>query len=123
MLVLIFKPFSTGDTSSFSLTEFCNSPTIYELVLIIFFKFLFHFIIFHFDFCFRPARVPSFNAPVLTAPPVPPDVIVTDQDRQAQILYERWLNEQNNIYTQQQKYYDTEVQKLRKKKKVSGISV
>ncbi|XP_075232135.1 uncharacterized protein LOC142330615 [Lycorma delicatula] len=62
-------------------------------------------------------RVPLFNAPVLPSPPLPPDVIITEQDRQVQIQYETWLNNQNQIVTSQLKYYETEVQKLRKIRK------
>lgn len=61
--------------------------------------------------------VPPFNIPLLPAPPLPPEHIVTEQDRQTQIHYEQWLNHQNQILTQQLKYYETEVQKLRKIKK------
>lgn len=64
-------------------------------------------------------RIPSFNAPVLQPPPVPPDVISTEQDRQTAIEYETWLNNQNHILQQQLKYYETEVQKLRKVRKVT----
>lgn len=55
---------------------------------------------------------------LLPAPPLPPENIVSEQDRQAQVLYEQWLNNQNAILTQQLKYYETEVQKLRKIRKV-----
>jgi histone-lysine N-methyltransferase MLL3 len=65
-------------------------------------------------------RVPLFNAPLLPAPPLPPENIVTEQDRQTQIHYEQWLNHQNQIVTSQLKYYETEVSKLRKIRKVSS---
>lgn len=64
------------------------------------------------------ARVQMFNANLSPAPPLPPENIVTEQDKQAQILYEQWLKQQNNILTQQLRYYETEVQKLRKIRKV-----
>lgn len=64
-------------------------------------------------------RVQMFNANLMPAPPIPPENIVTEQDKQAQMLYEQWLNHQNNILSQQLQYYDTEVQKLRKSRKVS----
>lgn len=64
-------------------------------------------------------RVQMFNANLIPAPPIPPENIVTDQDKQAQILYEQWLNHQNNVLSQQLRYYETEVQKLRKSRKVS----
>lgn len=65
------------------------------------------------------SRIPPFNAPVLQPPPVPPDIISTEQDRQTAIEYETWLNNQNVILQKQLKYYETEVQKLRKVRKVS----
>jgi hypothetical protein len=43
---------------------------------------------------------------------------MTEQDRQTQIHYEQWLNHQNQIVTSQLKYYETEVSKLRKIRKV-----
>lgn len=66
-------------------------------------------------------RVPTFNANLLPAPPLPPEHIVTEQDKQVQIVYEQWLNHQNAALTQQLKYYETEVQKLRKIRKVFFI--
>ncbi|ERL89635.1 hypothetical protein D910_07000 [Dendroctonus ponderosae] len=62
-------------------------------------------------------RIKMFNANVMPAPPLPPDNAVTEQDKQAQIVYEQWLNHQNNVLSQQLSYYDTEVQKLRKSRK------
>lgn len=64
-------------------------------------------------------RVPPFNVPQLQPPQIPPDVIVTDQDRQTAMEYETWLNHQNQILQQQLKYYEAEVTKLRKLRKVS----
>lgn len=66
----------------------------------------------------EPARVPVFNTALLPAPPLPPEHIVTEQDRQTQVFYEQWLNHQNGILSQQLKFYETEVQKLRKIRKV-----
>ncbi|KAJ8921946.1 hypothetical protein NQ315_008580 [Exocentrus adspersus] len=62
-------------------------------------------------------RVQMFNANLAPAPPLPPENIVTEQDKQSQLLYEQWLNHQNNVLTQQLRYYETEVQKLRKSRK------
>ncbi|XP_076251798.1 uncharacterized protein LOC143191021 isoform X3 [Rhynchophorus ferrugineus] len=62
-------------------------------------------------------RTQMFNANVLPAPPLPPENIVTEQDKQAQLAYEQWLNHQNNVLNQQLKYYEAEVQKLRKSRK------
>ncbi|KAF5271825.1 hypothetical protein FQR65_LT05056 [Abscondita terminalis] len=62
-------------------------------------------------------QIPTFNVSLLPAPPLPPENIVTEQDKQCQIVYEQWLNNQNTILSQQLKYYETEVQKLRKIRK------
>lgn len=43
---------------------------------------------------------------------------MNEQDRQIQLQYEQWLNHQHQVLTQQLKYYETEVQKLRKIRKV-----
>lgn len=53
----------------------------------------------------------------MTPPTLPPEVIATEQDRQVQHAYEVWLNEQLNFVTKQLKYYESEVQKLRKMRK------
>lgn len=65
-------------------------------------------------------RVPTFNANFLAAPPLPPEHIVTEQDKQTQIAYEHWLNQQNVVLGQQLKFYEGEVQKLRKIRKVKS---
>jgi histone-lysine N-methyltransferase MLL3 len=66
-------------------------------------------------------RVQTFNANLLTPPPLPPDNIVTEQDKQKQLLYEQWLSHQSNILAQQLKFYETEVNKLRKMRKVREL--
>ncbi|XP_046742436.1 histone-lysine N-methyltransferase 2C-like isoform X3 [Diprion similis] len=63
------------------------------------------------------SRIATFNIPQLPTPPAPPENIVTEQDRQIKLQYEHWFNHQNQILSQQLKYYETEVQKLRKMKK------
>lgn len=63
-------------------------------------------------------RVPTFNANFVAAPPLPPEHIITEQDKQTQIAYEQWLNHQNIVLGQQLKFYEGEVQKLRKMRKV-----
>lgn len=63
------------------------------------------------------SSVPLFNANLQPQPPLPPDTIVTDHDRQLQIVYEQWLSTQNTVLTNQLKYYETEVMKLRKVRK------
>lgn len=70
-----------------------------------------------------PPRVPPFNAPILQPPPLPPDNITTEKDRQIAVEYENWLNHQNQVLQQQLKYYESEVQKLRKVRKVGKISI
>lgn len=60
------------------------------------------------------------NVPMFVAqkpPSLPPDSIVTEQDRQMQIQYEQWLNSHENMLSNQRKYYETEVSKLRKSRK------
>lgn len=59
-----------------------------------------------------------YNANLMPAPPIPPENIATEQDKQAQLLYEQWLTHQNNVLSQQLQFYETEVQKLRKSRKV-----
>lgn len=61
--------------------------------------------------------VAIFAANLQPPPQYPPETIQTDQDRQIQIVYEQWLNTQNNALSSQLKYYETEVIKLRKTKK------
>lgn len=61
--------------------------------------------------------VPMFVANLQKPPSLPPDSIVTEQDRQMQMQYEQWLNSQENLLTDQRKYYETEVSKLRKSRK------
>ncbi|GBP54290.1 Putative 115 kDa protein in type-1 retrotransposable element R1DM [Eumeta japonica] len=64
-----------------------------------------------------PPAVPLYTGVPPTAPPPPPDRIVTDADRHAQLLYEQWLQQYNAFATDQLRYYDAEVQKLRKIRK------
>lgn len=61
--------------------------------------------------------IPLYNANLLPAPPLPPDNIVSDHDRQLQMAYEQWLTQQNTILSNQLQYYETEVLKLRKVRK------
>lgn len=63
-------------------------------------------------------RIPTFNTNLLPTPPLPPEHIVTEQDKQTQLVYEQWLKHQNIVLGQQLKFYETEVQKLRKIRKV-----
>lgn len=61
--------------------------------------------------------VPMFVANLQKPPSMPPDNIVTEQDRQMQINYEQWLSTQENVLSNQRKYYENEVSKLRKSRK------
>lgn len=61
--------------------------------------------------------VPVYNANLQAAPPLPPENILTDSDKQVQINYESWLNQQNDSLQQQVRYYETEIGELRKMKK------
>ena len=53
----------------------------------------------------------------LAPPPLPPPEIITEQDKQAQINYERWLVEQNSALQSQQKNIEQEMNRIRKSKK------
>lgn len=68
---------------------------------------------------FSTVRVPTFNLTPLPAPPAPPDNIVTEQDRHLQLQYDQWLNNQEARLQAQLKFYEAEVGKLRKVRKVS----
>lgn len=61
--------------------------------------------------------IPLFNANFQLAPPLPPDNICTDHDRQLKVKYEAWLTEHELNLQKQLQYYETEVQKLRKVRK------
>lgn len=54
----------------------------------------------------------------LPAPPEPSDTIVTEQDHIEKQRYEHWLEQQNSILDQQKKHYESEINKLRKTRKV-----
>lgn len=58
-----------------------------------------------------------FNANLQPAPPLPPENITSDHERQMHIAYEQWLQHQCNVLTQQQQFYESEVNKLRKNRK------
>ena len=61
--------------------------------------------------------VPLFQANLHAPPPVPPETVNNDADKQAQVAYELWLNQQNNSLQEQLSYYETEILELRKLKK------
>ena len=62
---------------------------------------------------------PLGNATIRTLPPPPqpPDNPQTESERQQQVAYETWLAKQNNIIASQQRYFETEITKLRKQRK------
>ncbi|XP_054161923.1 histone-lysine N-methyltransferase 2C-like [Oppia nitens] len=65
-----------------------------------------------------PSMSPIRQMVSLPPPPVPPAEPMNDMERQQQLQYESWLIQQNNLLSQQQKFYETEVAKLRKTKKM-----
>lgn len=68
-------------------------------------------------------QIPTFNANLRPAPRLPPEHIVTEEDKQTQLVYEQWLKHQNVALNQQLKFYDGEVQTLRKIRKVRQTSI
>lgn len=61
--------------------------------------------------------VPMLVVNLQPAPPLPPDNIINDHDRQLQINYEQWLTSQEASLAGKLKYYHEEVTKLRKSRK------
>ncbi|KAG5672534.1 hypothetical protein PVAND_002656 [Polypedilum vanderplanki] len=61
--------------------------------------------------------VPIFNANLTPMPPMPPEIIQTETDKQIQSNYEAWLITQNDSLQKQLHYYETEIAELRKLKK------
>ena len=54
----------------------------------------------------------------MTPPPQPPDNPQTEEDRQKVMRYEMWLTQQENDINKRLKYYEMEIAKIRKQKKV-----
>lgn len=67
--------------------------------------------------------IPLYSGVPPPAPPAPPDRPLTDQDHHARLLYEQWLKQYNAFATDQLRYYEAEVQKLRKIRKVSSSAL
>lgn len=65
----------------------------------------------------RRCSIPMLVINLQPAPPLPPDNIVNDHDRQMHINYEQWLANQEATLANQLKYYQMEVLKLRKARK------
>lgn len=61
--------------------------------------------------------IPIFQANLQPAPPIPPENIITDQDKIIQANYEAWLNNQNGQLQEQVQYYERNIGDLRKLKK------
>ena len=59
---------------------------------------------------------PPLNTKPMTPPPENPQ---TDEDRAKVVRYEQWLAEQEEAINKHLRYYETEISKLRKLRKVS----
>lgn len=68
-----------------------------------------------------PPAVPLYGGVAPVAPPAPPDR--GEADPHARLLYEQWLKQYNAFAADQQRYYEVEVQKLRKIRKVSSSAL
>lgn len=66
-----------------------------------------------------PPAIPLYSGAPPPQPPPPPDRLVSEADHHARLLYEQWLKKFHAFATDQQRYYEAEVQKLRKIRKVS----
>ena len=55
----------------------------------------------------------------LPTPPVPPDNPTTDEEKEKLAKYETWLSAQEKGIQTQLQFYETEIAKLRKQRKVS----
>lgn len=62
----------------------------------------------------KDVNMQMFVPNIQKAPNQPPDCIVTEQDRQTQIVYEQWLTNKDNELGNHQKYLQDRVDKLRK---------
>ena len=58
------------------------------------------------------------SATNLPAPPTPPDNPQSEDEHRQAARYEQWLVQQESAINQQLKYYETEITKLRKQRKV-----
>lgn len=68
-----------------------------------------------------PPAVALFSGAPPPQPPAPPDRPITEADHHARLLYEQWLKQYAAFAADQQRYYQDEVQKLRKIRKVSPV--
>lgn len=67
----------------------------------------------------EPTPPPPPPPLAMTPPPPPPDNPVTEEDRMKVARYESWLKQQEQSISAQQNYYEKEISKLRKTRKVS----
>ncbi|KAI5633886.1 PHD-like zinc-binding domain-containing protein [Phthorimaea operculella] len=61
--------------------------------------------------------IPLYAGVAPPAPPPPPERAVSEADHHARLVYEQWLKQYNAYATDQLRYYEGEVQKLRKIRK------
>jgi len=59
----------------------------------------------------------------VSPPPLPPDNPQTEEDRVKVQRYEEWLSQQEQNITQQLQYYEKEISRLRKQKKVRRLFI
>ncbi|XP_075971400.1 uncharacterized protein LOC142973507 isoform X2 [Anticarsia gemmatalis] len=64
-----------------------------------------------------PPAVPLYAGVAPPAPPAPPERPASEPEHHARLLYEQWLKQFNAFAADQQRYYEMEVQKLRKIRK------
>ncbi|XP_052740662.1 histone-lysine N-methyltransferase 2C isoform X2 [Bicyclus anynana] len=64
-----------------------------------------------------PPAVPLFAAAAPPQPPPPPERAASEADQHARLAYEQWLAAYNTFASDQLRYYEQEVQKLRKIRK------
>lgn len=70
-----------------------------------------------------PPAVPLYAGVAPPQPPAPPDRPTSEADVHARLVYEQWLKQNNAFAADQQRYYEVEVQKLRKVRKVSSSAL
>ena len=63
-----------------------------------------------------PPPPPPLNTKPMTPPPENPQ---TDEEKAKVVMYEKWLMQQEQAINQHLRYYETEISKLRKQRKVN----
>jgi hypothetical protein len=66
----------------------------------------------------EPTPTPPPEPLNMSPPPMPPDNPQTEEDRQKVARYEMWLSQQEDDINKRLKYYELEIAKLRKQRKV-----